>query len=866
MIARPHGRSVTAALCALTALLFANVAIAAPALVQTNSSANGANATTITATFASTPAAGNLLVAIAGNHDATTVQSIPAGWQTAVQDTGIAPGQLVIYKVAGAAEPTAVTITYTTASRLGIHIYEYSGIPLAVFRQVVETSGSGSSLAAGAVTTTTNNELVIAGFTINANTSFTAWSNSFVEENDFANTGPAASRSTYGGADRVAPTPGSYSTTATAAASGAWLGQIVRFSPASISGTVFEDANYGGGAGRSLAASSGSRRSGARVEIYNSSGNFVTFAATDASGNYSFSGLAAGNYTVRVVSGSVSSSRGAAPGPPVQTFRTNGLTGTVGTADPNRVGGENPVLVDAGNGSTTLAALTTASTTAQSITTVTLGAADITGIDFGFNFDTIVNTNDTGQGSLRQFIANASALANAGLAQVGQTAGKEVSIFMISNGAVHAGLRAGLANQLTAGVARIVPATALPAITGADTTLDGSTQTANVGDTNSALLGTGGTVGVDALVLGQVTGPEVEIRDVGSLADGIQIQADNVRVRGLAILGFGAADGDAGILIANTFTGALIENNVLGSAATSFTDPGAGLHNWAGIYSAGAGSSTIQNNLIGFSAKTGIYVASASANWTVSGNEIRDAGTETTDGDGITVNASSNNTFTGNLVTGASSQGIVVTAAVSNGNTFTNNTVTGNGVGTASGGVAQSAGITLRPTAGATTFNRNVIQANYGAGLAVNSAATGILLTRNSFLANGTIAARNGSAATGQIGIDLNAAADNIDLGTAPFVTLNDNGDVDSGGNGLLNTPILSTAQIVGTNLVLTGFARPGSVIELYVAAADPTGFGEGQTWKLTVTEGGTGAGGNDPYSDTDVTTGTYGPGAINGL
>ena len=55
----------------------------------------------------------------------------------------------------------------------------------------------------------------------------------------------------------------------------------------------------------------------------------------------------------------------------------------------------------------------------------------VTDVDFGFNFDAIVNTNDSGIGSLRQFILNANELANAGLAQVGQTAGLETSIFMI---------------------------------------------------------------------------------------------------------------------------------------------------------------------------------------------------------------------------------------------------------------------------------------------------------------------------------------------------------------------------------------------------------------------------------------------------
>ena len=43
---------------------------------------------------------------------------------------------------------------------------------------------------------------------------------------------------------------------------------------------------------------------------------------------------------------------------------------------------------------------------------------------------------------LRQGITNANTLGNAGLAQVGQTAGKEVSIFMIPDGSAHAGRQA----------------------------------------------------------------------------------------------------------------------------------------------------------------------------------------------------------------------------------------------------------------------------------------------------------------------------------------------------------------------------------------------------------------------------------------
>ena len=206
-----------------------------------------------------------------------------------------------------------------------------------------------------------------------------------------------------------------------------------------------------------------------------------------------------------------------------------------------------------------------------------------------------------------------------------------------------------------------------------------------------------------------------------------------------------------------------------------------------------------------------------------------------------------------------------MTAPGTTGNVFTNNTVTGNGVGIPSG-LVQSSGIVLRSGAASTVLDRNVIRANYGAGVQVNDGSVGTRMTRNSFALNGTITARNGAAPTGQIGIDLNSPTDDIHFGTAPFYTLNDAGDVDTGGNGLLNFPLLTSATLFGGNLSLRGFARPGSVIELFIASPDPTGFGEGTTYSITLTEGGTGAGGNDPYADADSGTGTYGPGPVNGI
>src|SRR5690242_13271717 len=80
----------------------------------------------------------------------------------------------------------------------------------------------------------------------------------------------------------------------------AFAGQV---GAATITGTVFEDRNYGGGAGRSLLTSGGQALSGVRVELYRqSNGNFIDSTTTDVNGQYSLSSGSNNNVViVRVV-------------------------------------------------------------------------------------------------------------------------------------------------------------------------------------------------------------------------------------------------------------------------------------------------------------------------------------------------------------------------------------------------------------------------------------------------------------------------------------------------------------------------------------------------------------------------------------
>ncbi len=477
-------------------------------------------------------------------------------------------------------------------------------------------------------------------------------------------------------------------------------------------------------------------------------------------------------------------------------------------------------------------------------------------MDFGFNFSTVVNLADAGQGSLRQFIINTNALDNSGLAQSGNRAAKvtgaaealpaarDSSIFMIPAGA------------LTGGVAVISLSSALPAISRSNVSIDGSTQTINVGNTNAGALGTGGTVGyLMTAALDTVQKPEIQLVGTSLLAVGLDLTGSNVQVRGLSIYGFGSGPNNnayANIRIGAAASGSLIEASIIGSPAASFTCGAAtttALSNADNIRSVGGTTGTVQNNLIGCASGKGVGVQSVSVGWSILDNEIRGNGIGYAGLDGIDMEdpGSRSHVVRGNLIT--ENGGVGVDGYAGGGsNLIERNTITGNGIAQSSSSAGETPGVRLYSSSN--TVKNNVIALNYGAGVMVTGGVSGNLISQNSIYDNGTVTLQNGKAASGQIGIDLLGPSDSVLVGTAPYVTKNDAGDPDSGGNDLLNFPVFTAALIVGSNLQLTGYVRPGSTIELFIAAADASGFGEGKTYLATLTEG--------SAADTDTGSGTY--------
>jgi hypothetical protein len=380
----------------------------------------------------------------------------------------------------------------------------------------------------------------------------------------------------------------------------------------------------------------------------------------------------------------------------------------------------------------------------------------------------------------------------------------------------------------------------LPDILDAGTVIDGTTQP---GYAAQPLVGTGGTVGVDGLSLGQVRVPLVTLRQVGDAAAVVSVLgAADVTIRGLRIVGAGTLDGITAVLS----TGLVVEDNLIGLTAAG-GDPGADrLAARAVQVAISSDDSVIRRNLIGYSSDTSCVFVDASSNALVEGNELIGCGGGQ-DGPqaGVALNGVSGATVRGNLVRGAFGAGVRGFGGNS-ASVVENNTITGNG----QGGFA-TAGVLWSADQGAPTtgmiVRRNVIAANVGTGVQVTGGADGANV--------GNEISENAISGNGGQGIDLVASGtpDELDL-DGP--TLNDSGDGDQGGNTLQNFAVIDSARRTGQSLEVTGWAPAGARVELF-ASDRPSGFGQGERFLGAAVEG--------SPDDADGTVSAYGPGPVNG-
>jgi CSLREA domain-containing protein len=358
------------------------------------------------------------------------------------------------------------------------------------------------------------------------------------------------------------------------------------------------------------------------------------------------------------------------------------------------------------------------------------------------------------------------------------------------------------------------------------------------------------------LIIGNRIGTDVTgTLPLGNLGDGVNIDdtADNT---------IGGTAAGAGNLISANFdgvfieyggaTGNLVQGNLIGTDVTGTQDlgnedDGVDLDNGANNNTIG-GTTPGARNVISNNGENGVTIEDADQNL-VQGNRIgtNAAGTAALPNKGNAgVNIIADSVFNtiggsalgaGNLISGNAGHGVLIEYGGDA------NLIEGNLIGTQANGTS-ALGNNNSNVHVERSFDNRIIgntiafSTEEDTGISVQD-SSGIEMRRNSIFQNVGL------------GIDLN------DDG----VSLNDLGDIDGEANGTLNFPILETATISGGNLTITGFARPNVEIELFIADPDPTGFGEGKSFLVTLIEGSV----VSPV-DNDASVDTYGPGPINGL
>jgi hypothetical protein len=356
----------------------------------------------------------------------------------------------------------------------------------------------------------------------------------------------------------------------------------------------------------------------------------------------------------------------------------------------------------------------------------------------------------------------------------------------------------------------------------------------------------------------------------------------------------GNAAGDGNLISGNTRAGVSIDgsnsdrvqNNTIGQSRARST--GIGNHTDGVSISDGSQNATVRDNAISGNLANGVQISGAgasqnsvlsnfigSANAHNGGDGVRVAGGAATNivslntignnnGNGVNVNGGTDTTISANGITGNSGAGVAIAGALNFVGAFTAagrniisgnfgagvtisgdcNRVENNYIGTdAAGNVAAGNGTSAATQPGVnlngatnTMVIANLISANTGAGVRVSGAAAANVIRLDQIGGNATGTATLGN---GGVGIDL--------VGNTG-VTPNDTGDGDTGPNTLQNFPVISSAVTNGGVTTITGTlnstANATFTIEFFSnLAADPSGFGEGQSFigSTTATTSGSG-------------------------
>jgi uncharacterized repeat protein (TIGR01451 family) len=400
---------------------------------------------------------------------------------------------------------------------------------------------------------------------------------------------------------------------------------------------------------------------------------------------------------------------------------------------------------------------------------------------------TVINTNGSGAGSLRQAILDAN---------LAVTAGDTIAFDIPGTGPF-------LMN----------PGSALPALTDTATTIDGFTQTNSAANTL--------TTSNNAIVLIRLDGSGL------GTVDGLKVANSNCVIRGLSITRFGSD----GIELATNASNCRIEGCFLGVTpdGTNAANTANGILVNSVANTIIGGTNAAARNVISANGSDGLELSGTGATGTtVLGNLIGLAPNGVTDrgnsADGVLISGAPGNTIGGaadgarNVISGNASDGIALTGTGSS-----NNVVLGNYLGTEHTG-----------TTGVPNDSYGVNIAASVTGSVIGSPGAGNVIAFNGLDGVGIPTV---SPAPTNNAIRANSIFNNDDLGIdlqTNGISLNDLTDSDTGANNQQNYPVLSAVTNTGTDTTFHGVLN-GSDLSAFTfdffanSISDASGNGEGQ-------------------------------------
>lgn len=842
---------------ALRALIFAlilgvgaGVAEAAISLEDWGSGVQQSN-TAVAASFTGTPTAGNLLIAVVGNRDASGSPTTPSGWTVARDDSGNTPGQIIYYKIAGASEPTTVTVSgYPAVVSLGIHLYEYSGVdassPLA---GVTLVSGSGTTASSGSVNTSRDGALVLVGFTAAAGTDYSGWTSGFVEEWDFANGGAPAGRATYAGADLVTGAAGAYSTSATLGASADWIGHVLVVNPPLPEYIVTNTNNTGDGSLRA-AIDYANLNSGALVTFdipdtdpgYQTSGSDRWWRIAPTSG---FSPITAADITIDGTTQTNNRGNVNSLGPEIELYGADAGGGVNGL---QLAGGGALVqgLVINSFLASGIELVSAANTVAGCfIGTNALGTLDLGNTTYGVEINN-VGSNTVGgttaaarnviSGNLDDGIIMWNTGATSNLIQgnyIGLNATGSGPVGNVSNG-IKIG---GGAHDNTVG----------GSTSEARNVLSGNEDGVQISENGAGNKIYGNYIGTD--VTGTLAIPNLRHGVVlynganGTLVGGATAGQGNV-ISGNADTGI-VIDGNGGAATTlNTIAGNLIGTDKDGAADIPNSSEGVHLFGGANVNTIG-GTVPGARNVISGNAQSGVRLSDAGTTGNIlQGNYVGLDATGTAalpNNWGILIDAGANSNIVGgssanarNVLSGNTNDGIIL-----NGNAVDNHVIIGNYIGTNAAGTAGvpnnngvfiMGGASTNSVGGPLASDANLIAYNNYSGVSVLGASLGNAVLGNWLFNN---------AGLGLVGIDLGSDGQTANNGTKSASLPNFDMDY----------PVLTQVELSGTNLNVAGYVgtAPGQAlfanarVEFFESFPDGSGYGQGISYLGFLTSDGSG-------------------------